>query len=214
MGDDDRQLKYINVGMEFTNKVTKKILKNLDEDEQEEQLAMMRDTMRNYIRMEYEYKISKDVLAKIKKGLEVESANVDMDKDIEADYRTHYQADLEKEGLTDAKIESDHRYKQLESIIAGNIANTSGDDDLMVTGDDQVFIDPWSRRNIEDPVTNKKCGHHYEKAVVFRQVETAIKKRKTLKCPYVGCGNDNITKNDLQVDNEIKRKIARQNRSK
>ena len=45
MGDEDRQLKYINVGMEFTNKVTKKILENLDEDEQSEQLEIMKTDM-------------------------------------------------------------------------------------------------------------------------------------------------------------------------
>ena len=46
MGDEDRQLKYINVGMEFTNKVTKKILENLDEGEQGEQLEIMRNIMK------------------------------------------------------------------------------------------------------------------------------------------------------------------------
>jgi len=208
MGDDDRQLKYINVGMEFTNKVTKKILENLDEDEKEEQLEIMRSIMKNYIKMEHEYKVSKDVLAKIKKGLEVGS--VDLEQDIEADYRTHYQNDLAREALTDDKLESDHRYRQLQTIIGG----ANGDDDLVVTGDDQVFIDPWTRRNIEDPVTNKKCGHTYEKAGVFRLIDKMVKQKKTLRCPNVGCGNNNVTKNDLHVDNDIKRKIMRQNRSK
>ena len=46
MGDDDRQIKYINVGIELTNKVTKKIMENLEGEEKEAQLQIMRNTMK------------------------------------------------------------------------------------------------------------------------------------------------------------------------
>ena len=117
MGDDDRQLKYINVGMEFTNKVTKKILENLDEDEQAEQLEIMREVMKEYIKMEHEYNISKTVIGKLKKGLEVEAA--DMDRDIDEDYRSHLATELEKNPVTEYGVTHDQRYRQLESIISG-----------------------------------------------------------------------------------------------
>ena len=117
MGDDDRQLKYINVGMEFTNKVTTKILQNLDEEEQEEQLAIMREVMRDYIKMEHQYNVSKTVLGKLKKGLEVEAANAD--RDIEEDYNTHLASEMEKNPVTEYDVTQDKRYRQLESIIQG-----------------------------------------------------------------------------------------------
>merc|ERR1712228_672066 len=85
MGDEDRQIKYINVGMEFTTKVARKILENLEGDEQEEQMSVMKNIMLDYIKMENEYNISKRVLGKLKKGLEAE--NADMNKDVEAEYR-------------------------------------------------------------------------------------------------------------------------------
>ena len=46
MTEDDRQNKYINVGMEFTNKVSKKILENLEGEEREEQLEIMKTIMK------------------------------------------------------------------------------------------------------------------------------------------------------------------------
>ena len=117
MGDDDRQLKYINVGMEFTNKVTNRILQNLDEDEQEEQLALMREVMKDYIKMEHQYNVSKTVLGKLKKGLEVEAANAD--RDIDEDYKSHLASELEKNPVTEYGVTQDKRYRQLESIIQG-----------------------------------------------------------------------------------------------
>ena len=211
MGDEDRQLKYINVGMEFTNKVTKKILENLDEDEQSEQLEIMKTVMKDYIKMEHEYNVSKKVLSKLKKGLEVE--NADMDRDIDADYRSELVKEMENDTLTEERLNSDQRLKQLENIILGSGGHNTTDDDLIMTESTQTFIDPWTRKPItDDPVTNRKCGHTYERATVMKFLEKYSKVKKKLKCPIVGCTNDNITKSDLYTDQKIKRIIQAQNR--
>jgi len=211
MGDEDRQLKYINVGMEFTNKVTKKILENLDEDEQSEQLEIMKTVMKDYIKMEHEYNVSKKVLSKLKKGLEVE--NADMDRDIDADYRSELVKEMENDKLTEERLISDQRFKQLENIILGSGGHNTTDDDLIMTESTQTFIDPWTRKPItDDPVTNRKCGHTYERATVMKFLEKYSKVKKKLKCPIVGCTNDNITKSDLYTDQKIKRMIQAQNR--
>ena len=81
MGDDDRQIKYIKVGMLFTQTVTKRILENLEGGEREEQLEAMRLVMLDYVKMEAEYNSSKEVLAKLRKRLEAE--NADMNRDVE-----------------------------------------------------------------------------------------------------------------------------------
>ena len=52
MGDEDRQIKYINVGMEFTTKVTRKILDNLEGGERDEQLDIMRNIMGRIVAMD------------------------------------------------------------------------------------------------------------------------------------------------------------------
>lgn len=46
MVDDDRQIKYINVGMEFTHKVCKNLLENLEGEEKERELANMKKIMK------------------------------------------------------------------------------------------------------------------------------------------------------------------------
>ena len=97
MGEDDRQIKYIKVGMEFTNTVTKRILDNLEGEEKEEHLDMMRNIQTNYIKMESEYNTSKNVLARLKKGMELE--NADINKDVEAEYNEKLKEELGKCGL-------------------------------------------------------------------------------------------------------------------
>ena len=81
----------------------------------------------------------------------------------------------------------------------------------MVTEETQEFKDPWTRKLIEDPVTNKVCGHTYERATVERFLERNAKSRKQTKCPVVGCTNNNITKSQLFTDPNIKRQIMKQN---
>ena len=46
MVDDDRQIKYITVGMEFTNKVCKNIMENLEGEERERELGNMKKIMK------------------------------------------------------------------------------------------------------------------------------------------------------------------------
>ena len=43
---------------------------------------------------------------------------------------------------------------------------------------------------------------------IFRSTKSG----KPLKCPVVGCSNNNITKGDLYADATIRRKIARSRR--
>ena len=70
-----------------------------------------------YIKMEHEYNVSKTVLGKLKKGLEVEAANAD--RDIDEDYKSHLATELEKNPVTEYGVTHDQRYRQLESIISG-----------------------------------------------------------------------------------------------
>ena len=117
MADEDRQIKYIKVGMEFTNTVTKRILDNLDGEEKEEQLDIMRNILTDYIKMEKEYNTSKFVLAKLKKGLENE--NADINKDVEAEYRSRLQEEMAGTSMQAEDLRADPRFLQLEVIISG-----------------------------------------------------------------------------------------------
>ena len=107
--------------------------------------------------MESEYSVSVSVLAKLRRGLDMEAAN--MDRDIEADYETLYDQELQKvilslthsddvltlqESLEERVLVEDPRYQQLERLMSGE-SEGAGDRDLLLTGDTQNFIDPWKR---------------------------------------------------------------------
>jgi len=212
--DEDRQIKYIKVGMEFTSTVVKRILENLDGEEKEEQLNMMRTILTDYIKMENDYNTSKIILAKLKKGIELDTA--DINKDIEAEYQKQLKEETTASNLKPEDLRMDPRYLQLESIIAAGGSTVPvglGDDDLVMTEDSEIFLDPWSRKPITgEPVTNRKCKHTYDNATVTKFLEKNIKAKKQLKCPVVGCGNNSIRMADLYTDPEVKRKVVRQNR--
>lgn len=203
MVDQDRQIKYINVGMEFTSKVYTKILENLEGEERQRELANMKKIMKDYIKLEHEHTVSKDVIEKIHRGLELESAA--MDRDIETDYKNLLSSEL-KEGLDDGQVEADPRYRKL---IKGG-AN-SGDQDLLVVDENQTYIDPWLRKPIsKEPVTNRVCGHTYDRDMVLKQLKMSARSQKALKCPVVGCQNNDVKQADLYMDEIIKRKIMKQ----
>ena len=115
MAEEDRQIKYIKVGMEFTSTVTKRILENLEGEEKEEQLNTMRNILTDYIKMENEYNTSKNILAKLKKGIELETA--DINKDIEAEYHDKMKEELAAFNLKPDELRMDPRFLQLETLI-------------------------------------------------------------------------------------------------
>jgi len=212
MGDDDRQIKYIKVGMDFTQMVTNRILENLEGEEKEEQLDQMRRVMMDYVKMEAEYNCSKEVLFKLKKGLE--SENADMNRDVEVEYRDILKKEMEGKRLSDDNVlKTDPRYRKLEHLIqSGGQSQIQDDDDLAVTDNEVTYIDPWSRALITDEsVTNKKCNHTYDKKTAMKMIETNLKSRKPLRCPVVGCSNkDPILKAHLYTDPEVQRKVVKQ----
>ena len=60
MGDEDRQIKYINVGMEFTSKVTRKILDNLEGEEaadeaKEEEITPQQQLYNHYLKVKHKH---------------------------------------------------------------------------------------------------------------------------------------------------------------
>jgi len=84
-------------------------------------------------------------------------------------------------------LRSDPRYRKLEHTIQSG-GKAQEDDDLAVTDSEVTYTDPWSKKLITgECVTNRACGHVYDKAVVLKFIEM----KKTTKCPVVGCSNRN-----------------------
>jgi len=79
--------------------------------------------------------------------------------------------------------EDDENYKQLIEILneftsdslEGNQNNDSNDDELMTLETEQrIPIDPFSKKEIVNPVKNKKCLHIYDKEQLKQVLESRL----------------------------------------
>ena len=178
--DEDRQLKYLKIGMELTSDVTKKILEHIeDEEERRMYLEQMKGCMKDYINMEQEYKTSLTVLEDMKEN------NCDTDpepnnNDIDSVYEMRMKERLSFRDQEDYL--NDRRYQRLEGIILGYKAGDDGD-----CQDSKTPVDPWTRKQIQagQVVTNRRCGHQYDNDTVNRHLQRRT--GKPLQCPVSGC---------------------------
>lgn len=74
---------------------------------------------------------------------------------------------------------------------------------------EKIPIDPFTQKEIEIPVVNKKCKHVYDKSSITNYLNQRAKGGRTGQCPQIGCLNRNVTFNDLVEDKELKEKIDR-----
>jgi len=81
--------------------------------------------------------------------------------------------------------------------------DSSSEDDLIVVKTEHNTIDPITKKQIEDPVRNKKCNHIYEKSTIYSMIELARENSKSVKCPYMGCNCKDFKKTDLVKDKEV-----------
>merc|ERR1712192_202904 len=80
---------------------------------------------------------------------------------------------------------------------------SSSDDDLIVVKTEHCTIDPITKKQITEPVRNKKCNHIYEKATIYGMIDQARENQKPVRCPYMGCNQRDFKKTDLVKDREV-----------
>ena len=188
--EDDRQLKYLKIGMELTSAVTRKILENIDDqEERREYLEQMKGCMKDYINMEQEYKTSLKVLDDLKENnldSEPEPNNNDLHEVYESRLKERLSFRDEEDYL------NDRRYQRLEGVILGYKAE--GD---TISESSKTPVDPWTRKPIRagNVVTNRRCGHQYDNDTVNRLLQRNL--GKPLQCPVSEC-DKNVKLSDLK----------------
>ena len=82
-------------------------------------------------------------------------------------------------------------------------AESSDEDDLIVVKTDYNTVDPITKKEIVEPVRNKKCNHVYEKSTIYSMIDLARENSKPVRCPYMGCNCRDFKKTDLVKDREV-----------
>merc|ERR1712112_762474 len=82
-------------------------------------------------------------------------------------------------------------------------SDSSSEDDLIVVKTEHNTIDPITKKQITEPVRNKKCNHIYEKSTIYSMIDLARENSKPVKCPYMGCNERDFKKTDLVRDKTV-----------
>eukprot|EP00529_Nitzschia_sp_RCC80_P030738 CAMPEP_0113462136 /NCGR_PEP_ID=MMETSP0014_2-20120614/11921_1 /TAXON_ID=2857 /ORGANISM="Nitzschia sp." /LENGTH=303 /DNA_ID=CAMNT_0000353959 /DNA_START=146 /DNA_END=1057 /DNA_ORIENTATION=- /assembly_acc=CAM_ASM_000159 len=123
--------------------------------------------------------------------------------------------DVTKERMYTKMLE---RLKE-ETPDEGGNKNGDGDDsddDLLIVsvnggppGSSENLKCPITTQLMEEPVRNTVCGHVYSMEGIKQILKSSSSNRRGTKCPVAGCQNGNVTKSQLQVDDDLKIKIRR-----
>lgn len=123
---------------------------------------------------------------------------------------------LQKASLSDAELHSHPKLVAFrESIsVPREAENMEEDEDIVVAPSQVNFTCPLTQVDMETPMRNKVCNHHYDESAILAIIKTKHKQKKKCRCPVVGCMNTNVSEADLVRDHLLKRKIQRHNSQK
>lgn len=86
------------------------------------------------------------------------------------------------------------------------------DEDIAVTQTQVNFTCPLTQVEMVNPMKNKKCHHHYDEGAILSLIEKKHSQKKKCRCPVVGCGNTDVKKSDLFLDQILRRNIQNHKR--
>ncbi|KAL3990371.1 Zinc-finger of the MIZ type in Nse subunit family protein [Acanthocheilonema viteae] len=114
---------------------------------------------------------------------EIQSQGSDVDVDISRD---RFRKRVEEIGWEQRNIEGEAADK-IEALRMIERANTSGTVQV-----ERIYYskkDPYTKKDIKDPVQNKVCKHVYDRESVLANIHECKKRRLICRCPVSGCPN-------------------------
>ncbi|XP_053602129.1 E3 SUMO-protein ligase NSE2-like isoform X2 [Plodia interpunctella] len=174
------------------------ICKYLD-DEKDAEFDKLKSLVGEYCLQEAQQEVAIQALEKAKR--ETESSNVDS---LEAKFTENLRTlagKRENVSIHPYMIELTKHFQRGQQVSRQNLDES----DLAITETQDQYIDPITKKPIEDPVKNTVCGHIYEK----NSIMNLIHRNNRTKCPVAGCGNRGpIQKQHLLTDEELKFRLT------
>lgn len=187
-------------------------------------LQEARDRLKGIAEMNIENDRNIAVFSQAVKALkQVEVANFDQGQD-RTDEEMGDPGERLKEIYAQKKIEEEQKkldlneekhYRQVCEELGEKIGG--GDDDEI-----EVQYNMASQRNLltcpitttlmENPVKNKVCGHVYSRDGIENYIQQRRRSRLSCPCPVPGCGNGNLTPDQLETDLRTEQMVKRERR--
>ena len=194
-------------------------------------VVSFRSNLHELIRSEIVHKASSEGLAELRREIESKEDNGDS---LETGYADPDQLWKRFERLKksynvpvdNAMIEKHQYNKMFEDRVAkmmdstdyvpGNTqedeaADEDSDEDLQATQVTVSTKDPFTMKEMVDPVVNKLCGHSYER----KSILDMIKRNGNTKCPVSGCPNRGLVLEEhLSTNYQLRKQIREMKRTR
>ena len=107
------------------------------------------------------------------------------------------------------EVHQETLYRQLAEAIGEKLGTDEDEIEVTETQNAASLKCPVTGKLYEEPCKSKVCHHVYSRAGIMEYIRS---KRGTCPCPVGGCGNQNVTIDQLEKDVEMEMMVRRQQR--
>uniref|UniRef100_A0A1A8QTG0 E3 SUMO-protein ligase NSE2 n=1 Tax=Nothobranchius rachovii TaxID=451742 RepID=A0A1A8QTG0_9TELE len=200
----------LGTGMDIVTDVAMDLVETRDE-EMNRAIKEMEAMMLECARLDREINNFVDIVEQVTEaGAQQPDAMFDLSANVKQQFSERIaqlsDADLHKHPKVIAFKESiESSVSQANQESAENVEEL--DEDIAVTQSQVNFTCPLTQVEMENPVKNKKCNHHYDKNAILGLIKTRNSQKKKCRCPVVGCANTDVRQSDLIQDQVLWRRI-------
>uniref|UniRef100_A0A1A8L8Y0 E3 SUMO-protein ligase NSE2 n=1 Tax=Nothobranchius pienaari TaxID=704102 RepID=A0A1A8L8Y0_9TELE len=200
----------LGTGMDIVTDVAMDLVETRDE-EMNRAIKEMEAMMLECARLDREINNFVDIVEQVTEaGAQQPDAMFDLSANVKQQFSERVaqlsDADLHKHPKVIAFKESiESSVSQANQESAENVEEL--DEDIAVTQSQVNFTCPLTQVEMENPVKNKKCNHHYDKNAILGLIKTRNSQKKKCRCPVVGCANTDVRQSDLIQDQVLWRRI-------
>ena len=135
--------------------------------------------------------------------------------DLEETFRTNM-SQFSTSNMSEAAL-SNVKVKELNRMLQESAASSTEEEelrgDIMMCQLQVALKCPLTQVLMEEPVTNKPCGHSYSKKAILSHIRHYSRRHRHAKCPIGGC-EQTVAEGNLEANKELEIAIKRKVREK